>query len=137
MFQCQTLSKHLSLHAFTGCDTVSAFSGRGKVSALNLMAKESRYIELFKSIGEAWDVSPEISSGVEEFVCKLYGYQIDDVNLLRYKLYCSKKGIIDCEKLPPCKSSLDQHLLRANYQSCGNSSQIPSKIYLTQMVMGG
>ena len=83
----------VSLHAFTGCDTVSAFSGRGKVSALNLLAKESRYIELFKSIGESWDVSAEISSGVEEFVCKLYGYQIDDVNLLRYKLYCSKKGI--------------------------------------------
>ena len=27
------------LHAFTGCDSVSAFSGRGKVSALNLIMK--------------------------------------------------------------------------------------------------
>ena len=29
----------LGLHAFTGCDTVSVFAGKGKVKALNVMLK--------------------------------------------------------------------------------------------------
>ena len=30
----------LGLHAFTGCDSVSAFAGKGKVSAFKLMCKQ-------------------------------------------------------------------------------------------------
>ena len=42
---------------------------------------------------------------------------MNDVNMLRYKLFCVKKGDCPCVKLPPCQSSLKQHCLRANYQS--------------------
>ena len=31
------------VHSFTGCDTVSAFGGKGKVSALKLMQKTRKY----------------------------------------------------------------------------------------------
>ena len=33
----------IGLHAFTGCDTVSALTGRGKLDPLKLMKKDSTY----------------------------------------------------------------------------------------------
>ena len=35
------------LHAFTGCNTVSAFSGKGKIKALKIMPKYDVFINLF------------------------------------------------------------------------------------------
>ena len=107
----------LSLHAFTGCDTVSAFTGKGKLKAMKVMCADASFVHLFTSLGNQWDLQETQMLKIEEFVCKLYGYTMNDVNLLRYKIFCSKKGNIDCEKLPPCFSSLYQHSLRANYQS--------------------
>ena len=40
----------LGWHAFTGCDTVSAFSGEGKVKPLKLM-KNEKYISTFAATG--------------------------------------------------------------------------------------
>jgi len=33
------MKSFIGIHSFTGCDTVSALNGRGKVIALNLMVK--------------------------------------------------------------------------------------------------
>jgi hypothetical protein len=41
----------LGLHGFTGCDTISAFSGKGKVKPLQLMLKNDVYCDLFASLG--------------------------------------------------------------------------------------
>ena len=38
----------VSLHAFTGCDTVSAFDGLGKSKSLKIMAKNVDYTKLFE-----------------------------------------------------------------------------------------
>ena len=35
------------MHSFTGCDSVSAFSGKGKVSAFKLLQKNKKYQEAF------------------------------------------------------------------------------------------
>ena len=40
-----------------------------------------------------------------------------DINLLRYDLYCAKGVKVEPEALPPCRSSFKLHALRANYQS--------------------
>ena len=37
--------------------------------------------------------------------------------MLRYRLFCAKKGDCHYVKLPLCQSSLKQHCLRATYQS--------------------
>ena len=77
-----------------------------------------QYINHFEKLGENWHLEKIIIRGIEAFVCHLYGYsEMKDVNLLRYKLFCAKKGHCPCVKLPPCQSSLKQHCLRANYQS--------------------
>ena len=41
----------LGLHAFTGCDTASAFHGRGKVKAFRLMLKHD-FVSTFKSLSQ-------------------------------------------------------------------------------------
>ena len=47
----------------------------------------------------------------------MYGDQLKNINDLRYKIYCSKRGKISCEDLPLCKSALVEHCKRVNYQS--------------------
>ena len=49
----------VSLHAFIGCDTVSAFAGLGKSKAFKIMAKNVDYIKLFKKL-EDWHLEEEI-----------------------------------------------------------------------------
>ena len=39
-----------------------------------------------------------------------------EVNELRYRFFCWKKGDVDSNQLPPCDDSNRKHALRANYQ---------------------
>ena len=41
----------------------------------------------------------------------------NDIDLLRYELHCAKSCKVEPETLPPCRSSLQLHVLRANYQA--------------------
>lgn len=54
---CEALS---GLHAFTGCDSVSAFSGKGKIGALKLMRKHVVYQEAFKLLGAEFTLSESL-----------------------------------------------------------------------------
>ena len=45
----------LALHGFTGCDTISAFSGKGKVRPLQLMLKNQSFITFFASFGTQYN----------------------------------------------------------------------------------
>ena len=46
--------------------------------------------------------------------CPLYGKKGQNVDLLRYELYCAKGGKVDPEALLPCRTSLHLHMKRAN-----------------------
>ena len=46
----------VGLYAYTGCDTVSAFSGQGKIKAMKLMASAKVYADLFSEFGRTWDI---------------------------------------------------------------------------------
>ena len=107
----------LGFHCFTGCDTVSALCGKGKIKPLHIMRNNLEYIMLFRSLGQSWDISQDVLKGLEKFVCNLIGSKIGDVNEMRYKMYCTKKAELSCDILPPCFSSLKQHILRSNYQT--------------------
>lgn len=56
----------IGLHSFTGCDTVRAFYGKGKTKALKLMLSDEDYQCTFKSLGQSFDVSLQLSKGVKE-----------------------------------------------------------------------
>lgn len=130
---CQALP---GMHAYTGCDSVSSFGGRGKISALNILKKSQQFQETFKKLGKSWSVPPDVSRSLEEFTCRLYATQSDitDVNELRFQLFRLKKGNIDSGQLPPCKDTLQLHIVRSNYQtaiwrrSLENHPAIPSPL---------
>ena len=81
------------LHALTGCDTVSAFTGQKKSKAFKMLMKNGKYVRAYMNIGISWNVS--------------------SVNLLRYEMYCAKGGKIEPEDVPPCHSSLKLYVTRA------------------------
>ena len=112
------------MYALTGCDSVSAFSGKEKGKAFKLMMEKERYVQASVDLGSSWKLSDKTLKNIEEFVCELYGKKCNDVDLLRYDLYCAKGSKVEPEALPPCRSSLKLHIFRANYQSatCSISS---------------
>ena len=107
------------LHAFTGCDTGSAFSGKGKVTALKLIKRHARFRELFHLVGTDWDVPDELFPRLQEFTYFMYSSNPETkyVNHLRYRLFCAKKGDLDSNQLAPCVDTLRKHCERANYQA--------------------
>ena len=124
------------VHSFTGCDTVSAFAGRGKLRAFQIIKSDHNARNAFVQLGETWTLSHDMHTQLERFVCKLYATEPGtlDTDELRYNLFCARKGEIESHQLPPCKDRLMKHSLRANYQaaiwrrSLENNPQIPNPV---------
>ena len=104
------------------------------MTALKFTKWHARFRELFHLVGTDWDVPDELFSRLQEFTCFMYSSnpRTKDVNDLRYRLFCVKKGDLDSNQLPPCVDTLRKHCERANYQaaiwrrSLQSHPQIPS-----------
>ena len=73
------------MHCFTGCDTVSAFVRRGKITPLKALQKYSVFIEVFECLGKDEQCSDILLDDLEEFVCRMYGKpSYTSENKLRY-----------------------------------------------------
>ena len=123
------------MHAFTVCDSVSAFAGIGKVRPLKKLLVTKEYQRTFQQLGSNLLMSEDLLLQLESFVCDLYGAKKDttDVNQCRYAVFRAKKGEAESHQLPPCQYSLYKHCQRANYQAAiwRNSLQnsvIPSPV---------
>ena len=124
----------IGVHAYTGCDSISSFSGQGKVKAINLICKNQVYREMFTDFGHEWHITEDMFQVIQAFTCSMYylNTNIKEVNKLRYEMFRSRKGDISSGLLPPCEDALRQHTNRANYQaaiwrrSLDSSPQIPS-----------
>jgi len=57
------------MHAFTGCDTVSAFAGRGKIGALRIVKQSNSFQEMFNRLGMEWELSDDLVKKLQEFSC--------------------------------------------------------------------
>ena len=101
----------LGLHAYTGCDTDSAFSGKGKVKPLKLMMKNGKYISTFASIGEKLEISISSFDALVELVCELFGHKENSTDYVHYKLYTLTHGCLEAKAIPPCSDSLKLHTL--------------------------
>ncbi|KAL8587495.1 hypothetical protein ACOMHN_000901 [Nucella lapillus] len=109
----------LGLHAYTGCDSVSSFAGKGKVAALKMLKSNENVQQAFSGLGKDWELSGELFEKLEQFTCKLYAPKqpTTGVNELRYQLFCAKNGDIESHQLPPCQDCLWKYAQRANYQA--------------------
>ena len=121
--RCEAL---LSLHALTGCDTSSCLKGKGKIQPIKVLEKHEKFDDVLCKIGEDWNLGQESVSDIERFVCYVYGNsRCKEVDQLRYNMLQKKcnnsqeidpKKTLDLGSLPPCQSSLLQHIKRVNYQ---------------------
>lgn len=109
---CQAI---IGMHVFTGCDTVSAFKGKGKVRPLRLMLESAETVNAFRQLGCEWMPNEELLRGLETFVCTLYDEKTSDVNEARHSLFTLRCRVD--EVLPPNKDSLKLHTMRASYQT--------------------
>ena len=107
----------IGVHAFTGCDSVSAFAGKGKAKALKIFKDDAEIKETFSRLGEEWRLTPDLFTRIEKFTCDLYSSRATKVNAARYNLVCSKNGEMESFQLPPCRDSLQKLTLRAKYQA--------------------
>lgn len=58
----------IGLHAFTGCDTVSAFAGCGNLAALKHLKGSGGYQDAFSLLGQECDISAELFDKLQAFV---------------------------------------------------------------------
>ena len=101
---------------FIGCDSTSAFQGKGKVKPWKVLQMYPKFVESFYQLGRSAEVSEELLMSSGRFVCLLYGDQTStSVNNCRYQLF--KSGKYSDDALPPNGDSLQQHIKRANLQA--------------------
>lgn len=104
-------------HAYTGCDTVSSFAGRGKKTAWDVWKSYGDVTATFLGLSTgAEQVSDKDVAVLEHFTILLYDRtsSLTDIDEARFELF-TKKGRT-METLPPTKAALVQHIKRAVYQ---------------------
>ena len=50
-------------------------------------------------------------------VCHIYGWKENDIDNVRYGMYCESGGKISCDALFPCNDALKLHISKANYKA--------------------
>ena len=84
-----------AVHAFSHCDTTSAFKGIGKIKPVKILQKHPRFQRVLAGLGEEWTVSDEMIDDLEIFTCAIYGkcrsHSVDDVRSSLIKEKCSMK----------------------------------------------
>ena len=100
-------------HAFTGCDTVSSFLGKGKKSAWQTWI---HYDDLTTAFLACSSMSEESQERIERFVVLLCDRTSTNslVNEARKQLFAQKGRPL--EAIPPTQAALVQHIRRAIYQ---------------------
>ena len=57
----------MCLHAYTHCDTTSAFKGVGKVKPIKILQRMPWFQSGLAQLGETWQVTDELFSALERF----------------------------------------------------------------------
>ena len=111
-----TLSAALPvIHALSGCDPTSAFSGTGKKRWLKVASQHPEIIERFCYIGQdPTTINKDAKEACVELVSLLYsGKLADSLDTIRYELF-SKKNL-GSERRPPTDDSFTKHLQGVSY----------------------
>ncbi|KAJ8368254.1 hypothetical protein SKAU_G00082820 [Synaphobranchus kaupii] len=109
-----------AFHALTGCDTTSAFFGKGKKTAWSVwqsLPELTLPLQLLSGPSPTIEMIQIHTPVLQRFVLKLYGISEDDnttVDAARLSLFFHKGR--DFDHMPPSSDALHQHLLRVAYQ---------------------
>lgn len=107
------------VHCFSGCDTTSAFAGKGKITAVKSLVSNKNFMELANVFYDT-NANPDVIAGNGcKLVASLYGKKPNvSLNELRYLNYQSLqvKSTFKLEKLPPTEGAAKQHSFRTYCQ---------------------
>ena len=106
------------LHAFSGCDTTSAFNGKGKKSVWHIYEDITEtFVYLASHPFQLLDVDDDHFKKIERLTVILYDKTspLRSINDTRRELFCHKNRAMD--KFPPTNDPLLQHVRRAVYQA--------------------
>ena len=118
----QSVSRLLTIHALSGCDTTSALYGHGKASTLKKLSTDSGISHLFSIMNSETSSTTDVGQAGSHLVVLLYGgrFGVDSLNHLRYTTYMrlctTSKGSICPEQLPPTERAVYFHSLRVHLQ---------------------
>ena len=108
-------------HALTGCDTTSAFRGKGKKSAWQAWQAFEEVTDTFVHLSlhpfEDLNADSSYFTAIERFIVVLYDRTspLSLVNDAREELFCKRNRSVD--RLPPTQDALLQHTRRSLYQA--------------------
>ena len=108
----------LFLHAFTGCDSVSAFCSIGKKTAWQVWQSMHHLDPVFKALSQLpSQITDDAMVELERFVVVLYSRtsSLNKVNDARKHLFAYGNRKMD--NIPPSRDALLQHVKRAAYQA--------------------
>ena len=118
-------------HAFTRCDTTRAFVSKGKALPLEFVWNNESFCHAMQLIGQIFDADLEtLSKECQSYVCKMYGHDGDDVNAVRYSMFCAK--VAESTQFPSTKDALELHIKELNIKlSYGEEPWKLSQIFLS------
>ena len=105
-------------HSFTGCDTTSAFAGRGEKTCWDVWRVYPDVTEAFLMLSDSPHlVSQEAAALIEKFVVYIYSktLEVSEVNEARQILFSKENRSL--ENIPPTQAALFEYICRAGYQA--------------------
>eukprot|EP00794_Sanderia_malayensis_P001920 gene1920-2177_t len=99
----------IGFHTFTGCDSTSAFHGKGKVSLLKVLEEFPEFYDTLARLGLSFHMDSSTKRELETFVCRIYNqYHVDKVEDAHYNIF--RLGKYDSDKMPCTKDTLKKHM---------------------------
>ena len=109
----------MSLHAITGCDTVSAIFRRGKKTPFNMVHKKNDY-EYLGVFANKRSTQDEVQRAGEQFILKMYRANkfasLNEYRHIAYKRAIGRSTLsssFDLATLPPTSAAAKQHSFRS------------------------
>ena len=111
----------LFAHAVLGCDKVSSVFGIGKGASLKMLMSDNNFITHSEVFLKSDVTKKEIAVAGERAMVSLYkGRQNENLNELRYRLFCSRistsTSYVEPRSLPPSTSAAAFHSYRVYHQ---------------------
>ena len=104
-------------YALTGCDTVSQFLGRGKLTAWKAWKAFPEATETFAKLAMLRDITTEDMDTIEHFIVLMYDRSCPYKNVEKCRRYLFTQLNRAIEACPPTKDALVQHVRRAMLQA--------------------
>ena len=79
----------IGIHTFSGCDSTSAFHGKGKRKTFSVACEKEEYLSAFTHLGSSFEFDQSTFDVLSKYVCHLYGQSsAENVNDARYRAFC-------------------------------------------------